>query len=88
MVFQKETRFGLTFGQVLSLIGIAGGILLAWVSINVRIAQAEIRIDELEKGQVRNATTIETIRSENRDDHKAILNAVYDLKGEISKIKK
>lgn len=72
-MLQKETKYGLTFGQILSLLSVIGAIILAWVSINVRIAQAEVRIEELEKGRVQNATSIETMRKENREDHQAII---------------
>lgn len=73
MVLQKETRMGLTFGQMLSVLTIIGGIIIAWVSINVRVAQAEVRIQQLEVGHDRNARNIEVIRLENREDHKAIM---------------
>jgi predicted sulfurtransferase len=73
MVLRSETKVGLTFGQILSLIGVFGAILLAWVTINVRIAQAEVRIETLEKGRLQNAENIERIRSENREDHQKIM---------------
>lgn len=73
MVLQKDSKFGLTFGQLLSLIAVSGGILAAWISINVRIAQAEIKIQELENGRITNALNIERIRQENREDHKEIM---------------
>lgn len=69
----KETKLGLTFGQVISILTIIGGILLSWISINVRIAQAEVRIEQLEKGRETNAENIEKIRTENREDHQRIL---------------
>lgn len=79
MVLQKETRLGLTFGQIISILTIIGGIIISWVSINVRIAQAEIRIQELEKGRVINSDNIEKIRTENREDHKEIMMKLDDL---------
>lgn len=69
MVLQKESKLGLTFGQILSVLTIIGGILISWVAINVRIAQAEVRIEELEKGRLTNSQNIEQMRRENRDDH-------------------
>lgn len=73
MVLQRETKIGLTFGQVISVLTIIGGILISWISINVRIAQAEIRIDQLERGRETNAQNIEKIRLENREDHQRIM---------------
>ena len=73
MVMSKETKIGLTFGQIISVISILGGILISWIAINVRIAQAELRIDQLEKGRETNAQNIEKIRTENREDHQRIM---------------
>ena len=42
MVLHKETKFGLTFGQVISLLTLVGAILTVWISLNVRMAQAEM----------------------------------------------
>ena len=79
MVLHKETKFGLTFGQMLSVLTIIGGIMISWVAINVRIAQAEIRIDELEKGRITNSQNIEQMRRENRDDHLQLMDKIDQL---------
>jgi len=79
MVLQKDTRIGLTFGQILSVLTIIGGIIIAWVSINVRVAQAEVRIQQLEIGHNLNARNIEVIRLENREDHKAIMDKLDEF---------
>lgn len=79
MVLQKDTRLGLTFGQMLSVLTIIGGILISWVAINVRIAQAEVRIEELEKGRMTNSQNIEQMRRENRDDHLQLMEKIDQL---------
>lgn len=84
-MLQRETRLGLTFGQIISILTILGSVLLAWVSINVRIAQAEVRIEELEKGRVTNSQNIEKIRVENREDHQRILDKLDDVQNELKK---
>ena len=84
-MLQRETRLGLTFGQIISILTILGSVLLAWVSINVRIAQAEVRIEELEKGRVINSQNIEKIRVENREDHQRILDKLDDVQNELKK---
>ena len=84
MVLSKETKIGLTFGQIISVITIIGGILISWVSINVRIAQAEVRIEELEKGRLTNALNIEKIRLENREDHQRIIDKLDDMMKNIN----
>jgi len=79
MVLQKETKYGLTFGQILSLLTVIGGIIVAWVSLNVRIAQAEIRIKSLESNFEQTLKSIETIRLENREDHRVLLEKIDEL---------
>ena len=83
MVLHKETKFGLTFGQILSLLAVIGGILTVWVSLNVRMAQAEIRIESLEYNFQQTIKSVEMIRTENREDHRVLM----DKLDEIMKIK-
>lgn len=70
MALKSQTELGLTFGQILSVIGIVSLMLTAWININVRISTAEVRVDQLEKGRVQNAISIETMRIENKKDFK------------------
>lgn len=83
MVLQRETKYGLTFGQILSLLAVIGGILTVWVSLNVRMAQAEIRIESLEYNFQQTIKSVEMIRTENREDHRVLM----DKLDEIMKIK-
>ena len=79
MVLQKETKYGLTFGQILSLLTVIGGIIVAWISFNVRIAQAEVRIQVLERQFEATAKSIEQIRIENREDHRELIFKLDEL---------
>ena len=79
MVLQKETKYGLTFGQILSLLTVIGGIIAAWLSLNVRIAQAEVRIQVLERQFEATAESIEQIRIENREDHRELIFKLDEL---------
>jgi hypothetical protein len=72
MALTETTKFGLTFGQILAVMGIAGALITVWVSLNVRIAQAEIRIEQLEKARQENIKSIERLHQESRDDYKAL----------------
>lgn len=83
MVLQKETKFGLTFGQVISLLTLVGAILTVWISLNVRMAQAEIRIESLEYNFQQTIKSVEMNRTENREDHRVLM----DKLDEIMKIK-
>lgn len=77
MTLTETTKFGLTFGQILTVMGIAGALITVWVSLNVRIAQTEIRIEQLEKGRLENIKNIERLHQESRDDYR-ILNDKLD----------
>lgn len=79
MVLHKETKFGLTFGQVISLLTLVGAILTVWISLNVRMAQAEIRIENLEYNFQQTLKSVETIRLENREDHRILMNKLDDI---------
>jgi hypothetical protein len=83
MVLHKETKFRLTFGQVISLLTLVGAILTVWISLNVRMAQAEIRIESLEYNFQQTIKSVEMIRTENREDHRVLM----DKLDEIMKIK-
>jgi hypothetical protein len=70
----KHTRFGMTWGQAISIATVLGAIVTAWVSINVQIAQQktvneqqEIRIQLLEDGRKQNAAAIQQLRTEIMD---------------------
>lgn len=73
MTLKNQTPIGLTFGQILSVIGLVGALFAAWININMRITASEVKIEQLEKGRIQNAINIETIRIENRDDHKQMM---------------
>ena len=83
MVLQRDTKFGLTFGQVISLLTLVGAILTVWISLNVRMAQAEIRIESLEYNFQQTIKSVEMNRTENREDHRVLM----DKLDEIMKIK-
>lgn len=76
MVLTRETRFGLTFGQIMSLLTLFGGMVTVYVNLNLKIATLDgklnentIKIEQLEQGRQANVKSIETIRTENRADH-------------------
>jgi hypothetical protein len=62
MDLKGESKIGLTFGQVISVLTIIAAIFMAYQSMSVRLVAAEIRITKLEQNQL-----------ENRDDHQKIL---------------
>lgn len=79
MSLKNQTELGLTFGQILSVTGILAIMLSAWININVRMATGEVRIEQLEKGRIQNAITIESMRIENKKDFKDISDKLDQL---------
>ena len=76
MVLTKQTKFGLTFGQLMSLLIFFGGLITAYTDLNVKIAslqaKTDAKLEHLEMGRLTNVTNIETMRTENRQDHKSL----------------
>jgi hypothetical protein len=70
---ERERKIGMTFQQLLSLIGVVGLILDAWISMNVQMADINARVNTLERD-----------RYENRQEHKIIMDKldkmIYDMK--------
>lgn len=68
MIKNSETKLGLTFGQVISVLTIIAAIFMAYQTMSVRLATAEIRINKLEQSQ-----------QENREDHKLIIEKLDEI---------
>ena len=80
MTLREQTRSGLTFGQILSILVLIGSMFAAWLQVNERVTANEIRIQGLEAGRMQNVTNIsklfdviESSRKENKADFKEIL---------------
>ena len=85
MTLSKQTKYGLTFGQILSVLTILGGLFTVWLSLNIRVAQAEVRIENLEKNRIETIQNLKDLKVENKEDHDKlerkldrILEKVYD----------
>jgi hypothetical protein len=84
MVLKKDSKLGLTYGQILATItlliaalGVITSVFLSWQDMNVRMKAVELKTEELERGRAYNASTIQMTRTENREDHNMI-NAKLD----------
>lgn len=84
MLQKVNEKIGLTFGQIMSILTLIGGLIIAWVNLNVRIEQHDGRISKLEEGKVTNAQNIEKVRTENREDHQMINNKLDEIIKEIN----
>lgn len=72
MVLNAQTKIGLTFGQVLSLITTVGIMVLGYANLDMRINAMELKAVETEKNILKNNVDIEVVRTENRQDHTAL----------------
>lgn len=67
-------QLGLTYGELIATLVLLGGIVTAYTSLNVRIANMEVRQKQFETSRMETSNKIETIRKENREDHQKIFN--------------
>jgi hypothetical protein len=63
----------------ISIVVVIGMMITSWVTLQSNQAEMRVRIEMLEKGRQQNADNIETIRTENRDDHKEILYQLQEI---------
>lgn len=69
----KETRFGLTYGQILSTISLLVVIIVGYGSLQSRLTELETRIEQNEKMRIENTNSILRLYQENREDHGKIM---------------
>ena len=72
MVLKQETRWGITWGQAVSLLTMAGALVTVYVQLEARIAALEIQVTQLEKGRQANVEAIQRFQDIHREDIKII----------------
>lgn len=75
MTLNSQTKIGLTFGQIISLIGVMATIGYSWMTINIRVSNLEIKNNQSE-------IDIKKLYDENRQDHSALfvkMDEIYRL---------
>lgn len=83
MTLKHETKIGLTFGQTISVLSMLGAIVGVYIALNIRVAQAEIRITNNTTQNNKNASRIEKLYDQNREDYKAIINRLDDIRDKL-----
>jgi hypothetical protein len=73
------TEFGLTFGQILALLTILGGIVGTYVNVNVRVKAIEVEIENVKCQRAEDIKSIELNRKENREEHTMIIEKLDDM---------
>lgn len=72
MMLNRETKFGLTFGQLIAVLGIMGGILTAYIDLNIKVATLDEKSKFTEQRVNKIESSTEVVRQENRQDHQRI----------------
>ena len=74
---ERERRIGITFTQLISLIGVVFMLIAAWISMNNQMAETRTEVNVLKKSLIE-------LRQENREDnkelHKKLDNLIISLK--------
>ncbi len=69
MTLNAQTKIGLTFGQIITIIIVVFSFSMSYANLTIRINDLEQKTVQLDKAQINNADNIETVRIENRSDH-------------------
>ena len=77
------TAVGLTFGQLLAVLSLAGGILAAWINLSNQLINTIARVTALERDRARLEMQLQELSHDNRQDHLSILEQMRQDKSEI-----
>ena len=69
---ERERRIGITFTQLISLIGVVIMVFAAWVSMNKQMAETRTDVNNLQRSLIE-------LRQENRQDNTALNNKLDNL---------
>ena len=72
-------ELGLTFGQILALITVIGGILVAWINLNIRVRAIEVELENVKAQRSADVSLMEVNRKENREEHGLIMTKLDNL---------
>ena len=73
MELNSKTKIGLTFPEIISMIMTIAMLIGFYYALSIRISENALNISELEKGRLQNAINIETMRKENREDYRKMI---------------
>ena len=78
-----ETLIGLTFGQIIAVIGLVIMIIGVWINSQVNLAKLEVKTDQNSKDIQAIKEDNESKRVENKSDHEKILAKIEQSNKEI-----
>ena len=69
MTLTAQTKVGLTFGQIFSIIAVVAVFVMGYANLQMRMNTYEQDLVTLKARMTNNEQSVETIRKENREDH-------------------
>lgn len=69
MTLTAQTKIGLTFGQIFSIILVVSGFVMGYANLQMRMNTYEQDLVSLKARVTNSEQSVETIRKENREDH-------------------
>ena len=82
-MLSSQTKIGLTFGQIIAVLGVLSSIGYSWMTMNIRVSNLEQNRTKVDENYVR-------LYQENRQDHEKLayqMNEIYKLELENAKLK-
>ncbi len=82
-MLSSQTKIGLTFGQIIAVLGVLSSIGYSWMTMNIRVSNLEQNKTKVDENYVR-------LYQENRQDHEKLayqMNEIYKLELENAKLK-
>ena len=71
-MLRTQTETGLTFGQIIAVLGLVGMLIAAWITLTNKTTENSVRIAALEIGYNRIEANQTEIMKENKADHIAL----------------
>lgn len=76
MTLNAQSKVGLTFGQIFAIIAVVASFVMGYANLQLRMSTYEQKQIELQARMTSNEATTELIRSENRQDHQAMISKI------------
>lgn len=73
MTLSAQTKVGLTFGQIFTIITVVALFVMGYANLQMRMNTYEQKQIEMQTSISSNEKNIEVIRTENREDHKTMI---------------
>lgn len=76
MTLSAQTKVGLTFGQIFTIIAVVASFVMGYANLQLRMNTYEQKQIELQARMTSNETQTELVRSENRQEHQLMIQKI------------